>query len=140
MNKIYLFLLMCCTAFMINGCATTGAIKGTAAGYIIYTNAPEEVAFEVSYQALEKLKYKIESKDKDNFFIKGSYSDLLTGHLDAQIEINKEVGGAKIIYNINQPGSIKAFDITGYYPRNANRIYNAIADKLGEQGYTVQKK
>lgn len=140
MNKIYLFLLMCCTAFMINGCATTGAIKGTATGYIIYTNAPKDVAFEASCQALEKLKYTIESKDRDNFFIEGSYSDLLTGRLDARIEINEEVGGAKITYNINQPGSIKAFDITGYYPRNANRIYNAIANKLGEQGYILQKK
>lgn len=126
--------------FLISGCATTGAVKDTAAGYIIYTNASKDVAFKASCQALEKLKYIILVNYIDNFLIEGFYSDILTGRLNIRIEIDEEAGMTKITYNINQPGTIKAFDITGYYPRNASRIYNAIADKLGEQGYVLQKK
>ncbi len=142
MNKLCLFFLICCIAFIINGCATTGPVKGAAASNIIYTNAPKDLAFESSCQALEKLGYKIELKDRDNFFIKGSHYNPLTGTypLYAKIEISEEVGGAKITYSVAQQGTIKALDITGYYPRSANNIYKAIADKLGEQGYTSQKK
>ena len=139
-KKIVTYLVLGC--FLISGCATTGPVKGAAASDIIYTNAPKDSAFKSSYLALQKLGYKIELLDKDNFFIKGSYENPLTGvyPLYAKIEIDEEAGGTKITYSVDQQGTIKALDITGYYPKCVNNIYKAIADKLGEQGYVLQKK
>ena len=141
MKKYIFFIAVLCGAVLINGCATTGPIKGSAASNAVYTDATREVAFDASVEALQKLGYTIELKDKDNYFVKGSYWNPLTGYqpLYAQIDITQETSGAKITYGVDQPGTIKALDITGYYPRCANNIYKEIEKVLSAKGHKAQK-
>ena len=134
-------LLIVLGMFLISGCATVGPMKDSASSNAIYTDASREVAFDASVEALQKLGYKIEMKDKDNYFVKGSYWNPLTGYqpLYAQIDVSQETSGAKITYGVDQPGTIKQLDITGYYPRCANNIYNEIEKTLSAKGFKAQK-
>ena len=139
--KKYAILFLICGLFLINGCATTGPVRGAAASNAAYTDASREIAFEAANQALLNLGYKIELKDEDNFYLKGSYWNPLTGYspLIAEIDVSQETSGAKIVYSIDQAGTIKQLDITGYYPRCANNIYNELDKILTAKGYKVQK-
>ena len=134
-------LLIVLGIFLVSGCATVGPMKDSASSNAIYTDASREVAFDASVEALQKLGYKIEMKDKDNYFVKGSYWNPLTGYqpLYAQIDVSQETSGAKITYGVDQPGTIKQLDITGYYPRCANNIYNEIEKTLSAKGFKAQK-
>lgn len=116
-------------------------MKGAASSNAVYTDASRQIAFDTSIEALQKLGYKIELKDQGNFFVKGSYWNPLTGYapLVAEIDVTQETSGAKIVYSIDQAGTIKELDITGYYPRCANNIYNEINKILSQKGYKVQK-
>lgn len=127
---------------LLAGCATTGPVKGVAAGNVIYTDASREMAFDASCEALRKLGYTIEMKDEDNFFAKGSYFNPLTGYspLYGQIDVIQETSGVKIEYGVDQPGTIKELDITGYYSRCANNIYKEIEKILSAKGCKVQKR
>ena len=139
--KRYVLLIILCVAFFISGCATTGPMKGVASSDAVYTDASRQVAFDASIEALQKLGYKIEMQDKDNYFIKGSYWNPLTGYspLIAQIDVSQETSGAKITYGVDQAGTIKQLDITFYYARCANNIYNELAKALSQKGYKAQK-
>lgn len=141
MRKYIFLIIALCGAVLINGCATVGPMKDSASSNAVYTDASREVAFDASIEALQKLGYKIELKDKDNYFVKGSYWNPLTGYqpLYAQIDVTQETAGAKITYGLDQPGTIKQLDITGYYPRCANNIYNEISKSLSQKGYKAQK-
>ena len=134
-------LLIVLGIFLVSGCATVGPMKDSASSNAVYTDASREVAFDASVEALQKLGYKIEMKDKDNYFVKGSYWNPLTGYqpLYAQIDVSQETSGAKITYGVDQPGTIKQLDITGYYPRCANNIYNEIEKTLSAKGFKAQK-
>lgn len=134
-------LMAVCISLLMAGCATVGPVKGSATSNAIYTDAPIEIAYESACQALQNLGYKIEMKDKDNYFVKGTYYNPLTGYspLIAKIDVSKEVSGAKIIYDIDQEGTIKALDITGYYVRCGNNIYQELIKILGSKGYKLQK-
>ena len=141
MRKYLFLIIVLCGAVLINGCATTGPMKDSASSNALYTDASREVAFDASIEALQKLGYKIELQDKDNYFVKGSYWNPLTGYtpLTAQIDISQETSGAKIVYGVDQAGTIKQLDITGYYSRCANNIYNELAKALSQKGYKAQK-
>lgn len=137
----YVVLAVLCGTLLVSGCATTGPIKGSASSNAIYTDASREIAYDASVEALQKLNYKIEMKDQANFYVKGSYWNPLTGYqpLYAEIDVTQETSGAKITYGVDQPGTIKQLDITGYYPRCANNIYNEINKVLTQRGYKAQK-
>ena len=125
--------------FVIAGCATTGPIKDAASTNVIYTDAPIKDAFDASCDALKNLGYKIEKKDTDNFFVKGSCVNLLTGHtpLYAQINVSQETLGTKITCSVDRPGAIKALDVTGYY--SVNNIYKEIAKILAQDEINYRK-
>jgi hypothetical protein len=139
--KKYSFLVVACLALLVAGCATTGPVKGSASSNAIYTDASRQIAFDAANDALAKLGYKIDLKDQENFFVKGSYWNPLTGYqpLVAEIDVTQETSGAKIVYSIDQAGTIKQLDITGYYPRCLNNIYNEINKILVQKGYKAQK-
>ena len=129
MKKITWILLI---VLILSGCATTGPVKDAASANVIYTDAPIKVAFDASCTALKRLGYKIEKEDTGNFFVQGSCVSLLTGHAPfyAQINVSQETSGTKIACRVDQPGVIKALDVTGYY--SANNIYKEIAKILAE--------
>ena len=139
--KKYSLLVIACLALLVAGCATTGPVRGAASSNAIYTDASRQIAYDAANEALAKLGYKIELKDQENFFVKGSYWNPLTGYapLVAEIDVSQETSGAKIVYSIDQAGTIKQLDITGYYPRCLNNIYNEINKSLVQKGYKAQK-
>ncbi len=137
--KKSLFFILLSAAFLIAGCATTGPVKDPDSANVIYTNAPATAAFDASCDALKHLGYKIEKKDADNFFVQGSYVNLLTGHTPfyAQINVTQEKTGTKIICSVDRPGAIKALDVTGYY--SVNNIYKEIAKILAQDEISYRK-
>ena len=137
--RIILFLILSMGVFLIAGCATTGPAKDTASSNVIYTNAPIKVAFDASCNALKNLGYKIEKKDTDNFFVRGSCVNLLTGRTPfyAQIKVSQETSGTKITCSVDRPGTIKALDVTGYY--SVDNIYKEIAKILAEEEISYRK-
>ena len=138
MKNSLLFILLS-GIFLTAGCATTGPVKDTSSANVIYTNAPIKVAFDASCDALTRLGYKIEKKDTDNFFVKGSCNNFLAGHtsLYAQIKVSQETSGAKITCSVDRPGTIKALDVTGYY--SVDNIYKEIAKILAEEEISYRK-
>ena len=137
--KMNLFFILLLGTFLIAGCATTGPAKDAASANVIYTNAPIKDAFDASCDALKNLGYKIEKKDTDNFFVKGSCVNLLTGHtpLYAQINVTQETSGTKITCSVDRPGTVKTLDVIGYY--SANNIYKEIAKILAQDEINYRK-
>jgi len=135
------FLILFSAVLFISGCATTSHMKGTSASGVAYTDAPINIAFDISCQALQSLGYIIELKDQDNYFVKGKYSNPLVSYtgIYGQVETITEAGGTKIVYGIYEPGGIAALDITFSYPRYANNIFIKIEEQLKSKGYKVQK-
>jgi hypothetical protein len=140
MKKIPI-LILAFAVFLITDCAAAKPAKNVAAGSVMYTNAPREVAFNASCEALEKLGYKIETKDADKFFVKGSYANPWAGHtpLYAQIEVSQDASATKIIYGVDQPGAIRLLDITGRYSRCANNIRREIEKILAQEDIAYRK-
>lgn len=137
--KKSMLLILLLGVFLITGCATTWSVKDATSADVIYTNAPIKDAFDASCDALKNLGYKIEKKDTDNFFVKGSCVNLLTGHtpLYAKINVTQETSGTKITCSIDQPGAIKTLDVTGYY--SANNIYKEIVKILAQDEINYRK-
>lgn len=136
------FLILSLGVLLITNCVTAEQIKDAASGNVMYTNAPREVAFKASCEALKKLGYKIEAKDTDNFFVKGSYSNPWAGHnpLYAQIDVSQEASGTKISYSVYQAGAIKLLDIIGRYPRCADNICKEIGKILVQEDIMAYRK
>lgn len=139
--KIKLLSILLVGIFLIAGCATTAKpkpVKGTDSANVIYTNAPVNIAFEASCTALKNLGYKIEEKDASNFFVRGSYSGILTGHIKvrARINVSQETAGTKIACVVDRPGVVKALDVTGYY--SVNNIYKEIVKSLAEDAISYR--
>lgn len=137
--KSNLFLILLSGVFLITGCATAGPAKDAASAKVIYTNAPTREAFDASCNALKNLGYKIEEKDIGKFFVRGSCVNLLTGRTPfyAQIKVSQETSGTKITCSVDQPGAIKALDVTGYY--SVDNIYKEIAKILAQDEISYRK-
>ena len=137
--KKSLFLVLLLMMFIIAGCATAKPVKDAASTGVIYTNAPIKDAFNASCDALKNIGYKIDQKDTDKFFVKGSCTNLLTGHtpLRAEIRVTEETSGTKISCIVDRPGAIKTLDVIGYY--SANNIYKEIAKILAQDEINYRK-
>ena len=135
------FLILLLGIFLTSGECAAEPVKEIASGNVMYTSAPREIAFKASCEALQKLGYKIETKEIGNFFVKGSYTNPWAGHtpLYAQIDVTQEASGTKISYSVYQPGAIKILDITGRYSRCANNIGKEI-EKILVQGDMAYRK
>jgi hypothetical protein len=141
MKKMY-FLVLLAVAVLINGCATTGPVKHSDGSNIAYTDASREIAFDASIEALQKLGYKIEIKDQENFYVKGSYWNPLTEYapVNAQIDISQETSGAKIVNSIHLAGGYNLIGVASLvYTQRAENIYKEEAKILAAKGYKVQK-
>ena len=137
--KNSLFLVLLSSMFIILGCATARPVKDAASTGVIYTNAPVKDAFNASCDALKNIGYKIDQKDTDNFFVKGSCTNLLTGHtpLRAEIRVTQEASGTKISCIVDRPGAVKTLDVIGYY--SADNIYKEIAKILAQDEINYRK-
>ena len=139
MRKNIFLLVVLLGIFLVNGCATPGPVKNTLASNAFYTDASQQVAFDACAEAMQKLGYNIEVKDKDNFFIKGSYYPMVSGaYVRTQIDVTKEASGTKIVCSADWPSVFKC-DAFGYYTRYIDNIYNELSQNLGGKGYKIQK-
>lgn len=140
--KKNIFWVLLCGVFLISGCAT--AEKGRHPGesvYHMYTNAPKDIVFDVSCQALPNVKYTIDIKDRDEYVLRGTrHYFSLPGYPKefsyATIEIEEETTGVKVTCIIDRPTAINAFGINRGY---ANEIYKEINKSLSAKGYKLQK-
>jgi len=133
------FLILSLGAIIIAGSAAAGPAKDAASGKVMYTSAPREVAFKASCEALEKLGYKIEKKDADNFLVTGSYVNPWAGRAPrhAQISVTKEAAVTKITYTVDRRGALKALDVAGYF--SADNIYKEIEKILARNEINYRK-
>ncbi len=146
--KAHIFLVFLCIIVSLGGCATTEASKRNEIDYFMYTNAPRDVVFNASQQALLNKNYSIDIIDKDNYLVKGveHYKPCpppLCREVIryAVIEVTEETAGAKVTVSIGCPETIvrKEFDIFGGWRRIADNIFNEIDKILSQKGYKAQK-
>ena len=138
-DRIRSFILLS-MVLLTAGCAAAGRpVKDAGSANVIYTNAPIKDAFNASCDALKNLGYKIEKKDTDNFFVRGSCVNLLARHTPvcARINVSQETSGTKIACRVDRPGAVKALDVIGYY--SADNIYKEIAKILAQDEINYRK-
>jgi hypothetical protein len=137
--KNILSLSLLALIFLVGGCATTGPVKNVMSSNVFYTDASQQVAFDASIEALQKLGYNIEIKDRDNFYIKGLYyTMLLPLPISAQIDVTKEAAGTKLTCSVDYPCFPK-IDAIGRYAYFVNNIYAELQKNLEQKGYKAQK-